>query len=89
MSEMSEHRVPMLGASWRRLEDPAHSRDPRVRALVAALAALPAPEPRPEFRAELRAQLVAIAPRIITESAGDTTPMVEIVPAKTKTKTKT
>jgi hypothetical protein len=89
MSEMSEHRVPMLGASWRRLEDPAHSRDPRVRALVAALATLPAPEPRPEFRAELRAQLVAIAPRIITESAGDTTPMVEIVPAKTMTKTET
>jgi hypothetical protein len=69
MSEMSEHRVPMLGASWRRSEDPTHSRDPRIRAVVGALAALPSPEPRAEFRAELRAQLVAIAPRVIGESA--------------------
>ncbi|MDT4942692.1 MAG: hypothetical protein QOJ34_2781 [Pseudonocardiales bacterium] len=66
---MSEHRVPMLGNSWRRYEDPARSRDPRVRALVGALATLPAPEPSAAFRAELRAQLVAIAPRIIAESA--------------------
>lgn len=65
---MSEHRVPMLGASWRRYEDPVRSRDPRIRELVGALATLPAPSPTPEFRAELRAQLVAIAPRIIGES---------------------
>ena len=69
MDEMSEHRVPMLGASWRRSEDPALSRDPRVRAVVGALATLPAPEPSDVFRAELRAQLVAIAPRIVAESA--------------------
>jgi hypothetical protein len=68
MSEMSEHRVSMLGASWRRFEDPTRSRDPRVRQLVAALGALPAPELRPEFRDELRAQLVAIAPRIVAEA---------------------
>jgi hypothetical protein len=66
---MSEHRVTMLGASWRRFEDPVRSRDPRVRAVVAGLAALPAADPRPEFRAELRAQLVAIAPRVVAESA--------------------
>jgi len=69
MNEMSEHRVPMLGASWRRSEDPALSRDPRIRAVVGALATLPSPEPSAVFRAELRAQLVAIAPRIIAESA--------------------
>jgi hypothetical protein len=80
MSEMSEHRVPMLGASWRRSEDPALSRDPRVRAVVSALATLPAPEPSELFRAELRAQLVAIAPRIIAESAPTTT-----APARTET----
>jgi len=79
MDEMSEHRVPMLGASWRRSEDPALSRDPRIRAVVGALAALPAPEPNSVFRAELRAQLVAIAPRIIAESA----------PAKAPTLTET
>lgn len=72
----------MLGASWRRFEDPATSRDPRVRELVAALATLPSPEPRPEFRAELRAQLVAIAPRVIAESAADATPFVDISPSK-------
>src|SRR4051812_36335513 len=75
MGEMSEHRVPMLGASWRRLEDPARSRDPRVRSLVSALATLPSPEPRAEFRAELRAQLVAIAPRIIAETTAPTVPL--------------
>ncbi len=75
MGEMSEHRVPMLGASWRRLEDPALSRDPRVRSLVSALATLPSPEPRAEFRAELRAQLVAIAPRIIGETTAPTVPL--------------
>jgi hypothetical protein len=69
MNEMSEHRVPMLGASWRRSEDPALSRDPRIRAVVGALATLPAPAPSEVFRAELRAQLVAIAPRVIAESA--------------------
>jgi Domain of unknown function (DUF5667) len=69
MNEMSEHRVPMLGASWRRSEDPALSRDPRIRAVVGALATLPGPGPNSVFRAELRAQLVAIAPRIIAESA--------------------
>jgi hypothetical protein len=79
---MSEHRVPMLGASWRRFEDPALSRDPRVRELVAALAAVPSPEPRAEFRAELRAQLVAIAPRVIAESAADTARFVEVAPSK-------
>jgi hypothetical protein len=83
---MSEHRVPMLGTSWRRYEDPVLSRDPRVRAVVAALATLPSPEPRPEFRAELRAQLVAIAPRIISESAeATTTPLIDIVPGKAPT----
>lgn len=82
---MSEHRVPMLGASWRRYEDPAHSRDPRVRAVVGALATLPSPEPRAEFRTELRAQLVAIAPRIIAESAAtETAPLPEIVPGREK-----
>jgi hypothetical protein len=74
MSEMSEHRVPMLGASWRRSEDPALSRDPRVRAVVSALATLPSPAPSDTFRAELRAQLVAIAPRIVAESAEAATP---------------
>jgi hypothetical protein len=68
MSGMAEHRVSMLGASWRRLEDPTRSHDPRVRAVVAALAAVPQPRPRPAFRAELRAQLVAITPRIVAES---------------------
>jgi hypothetical protein len=81
MSEMSEHRVPMLGASWRRSEDPALSRDPRVRAVVGALATLPAPELSSTFRAELRTQLVAIAPRIIAESAPTaTSPVTDIRP---------
>lgn len=70
----------MLGASWRRLEDPNHSRDPRVRAVVGALAALPAPELRADFRAELRAQLVAITPRIVAESGTGAAAMVDIVP---------
>ena len=87
---MSEHRVPMLGASWRRFEDPALSRDPRVRAVVGALATLPAPEPRAEFRAELRTQLVAIAPRIIAESAPAATPeLSDITPARTPAATPT
>jgi hypothetical protein len=75
MGEMSEHRVPMLGASWRRLEDPALSRDPRVRSLVSALATLPSPEPSADFRAELRAQLVAITPRIIGETTSPAVPL--------------
>jgi hypothetical protein len=83
MGEMSEHRVTMLGASWRRFEDPARSRDPRIRTLVAALATLPAPELRAEFRAELRTQLVAIAPRVIAETADATAPLLDIVPGET------
>jgi hypothetical protein len=79
MNEMSEHRVTMLGASWRRFEDPARSRDPRVRAVVGALATLPAAPPRAEFRAELRAQLVAITPRIVAESAEARTALLEPV----------
>jgi hypothetical protein len=78
MSEMSEHRVTMLGASWRHLEDPARSRDPRVRAVVSSLATLPGEAPRAEFRAELRAQLVAIAPRIVAESAGTRAGLTEV-----------
>jgi Domain of unknown function (DUF5667) len=80
MSYMSEHRVPMLGSTWRRYEDPVRSRDPRVRALVDALAALPAPAPRPQFRGELRAQLVAIAPRIVLEEPEPAGSMIDIVP---------
>src|SRR3954471_21067955 len=67
MTGMGEHRVPLLGSAWRRNDDPATSRDPRVRAVVGALATLPAPEMRAEFRAELRGQLVAITPRIVAE----------------------
>lgn len=82
---MSEHRVPMLGTSWRRYEDPVKSRDARVRAVVGALAQLPSPEPRPEFRSELRAQLVAIAPRVISENAPTaqaTAPLHAVDPTK-------
>ena len=79
---MSEHRVPMLGGAWRRMEDPARSRDPRVRAVVSALGTLPAPQLRAEFRDELRAQLVAITPRIVAEAA-ETEAMVDIVPRST------
>ena len=75
---MSEHRVPMLGASWRRFEDPVRSRDPRIRELVSALATLPAPAPSDAFRAELRAQLVAIAPRIIAESGDAPTAVIDV-----------
>jgi hypothetical protein len=82
MGEMSEHRVPMLGASWRRYEDPARSRDPRVRELVSALATLPAPAPSDTFRAELRAQLVAIAPRIIAESGDSTIELIDVAAAE-------
>src|SRR3954470_3111006 len=84
MTEMGEHRVPLLGSGWRRNDDPATSRDPRVRAVVGALATLPAPELRDDFRAELRAQLVAITPRIVKESA-ETGSMIDIVPARATT----
>ncbi len=61
---MAEHRVPMLGSSWRRYGEPSASSDPRIRALVGA-PARPSSRPamRADFRAELRAQLVAITPR--------------------------
>ena len=74
---MSEHRASMLGGSLRRYEDPARSSDPRIREIVAALATIePAPAPRAHFRAELRAQLVAVAPRIVQESATEELPAV-------------
>jgi hypothetical protein len=69
---MGEHRVPMLGAALRRRVDPAKSRDPQVRALVAALSTLEvAPPPRPDFRTELRAQLVAVTPRLVEEGKAE------------------
>lgn len=78
---MNEHRVPMLGAALRRRVDPARSRDPRVRELVAALGRLEvAPAPRPQFRAELRAQLVAVAPRLVAE--GEQTAPPRTAPVK-------
>jgi len=83
MTGMGEHRVPLLGAAWRRNDDPALSRDPRVRAVVGALATLPQPEMRAEFRTDLRAQLVAITPRIVAESA-ETRRMTDISPAATQ-----
>jgi len=65
---MAEHRPSMLGGPLLRYEDPARSRDPRIREIVAALATLePAPAPRAHFRAELRAQLVAVTPRLVNE----------------------
>jgi hypothetical protein len=67
----------MLGSlrSLRRFEDPALSRDPRVRAVLAGLATLEAPPARAHFRAELRAQLVAVAPRLVAEGvAGEAGP---------------
>jgi hypothetical protein len=73
---MAEHRVSMLGGPLRRYEDPAQSRDPRIRDIVAALATLePAPAPRAHFRAELRAQLVAVAPRLVAEPESETPPV--------------
>ncbi|WP_269442080.1 DUF5667 domain-containing protein [Jatrophihabitans cynanchi] len=67
---MAEHRVPLLGAALRRFEDPARSKDPQIRELVAALSSLePGPAPRAEFRAELREQLVAVTPRLVAEGS--------------------
>jgi len=75
---MAEHRASMLGGRLRRYEDPARSRDPRIREIVTALATLdPAPAPRAHFRAELRAQLVAVAPRLVAESATEELPAVK------------
>ena len=69
---MAEHRVPVLGAALRRFEDPARSKDPQIRDLVAALSTLePAPAPRAHFRAELREQLVAVAPRLVAEGPAE------------------
>jgi Domain of unknown function (DUF5667) len=80
-TSMSEHRVSMLGSSLRRTEDPEQSRDPHIRELVEALKSVDyAPAPDPDFRSELRAQLVAVAPRIIAESATDS----EAAPTKTR-----
>jgi hypothetical protein len=78
---MTTHRVPMLGSGLRRFEDPEQSTNPQIRALVAELRALPpdaiAPAPRAHFRAELRTQLVAVAPRIIAESAAESAATAE------------
>lgn len=82
---MGEHRVPLLGSGWRRNEDPARSRDPRVRAVVGALANVPAPEMDAAFRAELRAQLVAITPRIVAEGAPPRR-ATELAPAAPRTR---
>jgi hypothetical protein len=80
---MAEHRVSMLRSALRRRVDPALSRDPRVRAVVSSLATLPiAPAPDAAFRAELRAQLVAIAPRIVAESAAAPATTTRSTPAK-------
>lgn len=68
---MSSDRTPLI-ESLRRHPDPEHSTDPAVRAVIDALTELEiAPAPRAEFRAELRAQLVAVAPRVIDESAAE------------------
>ena len=73
---MAEHRVSMLGGPLRRYEDPARSRDPRIREIVTALATLePAPAPRAHFRAELRAQLVAVTPRLVAEPETEKAPV--------------
>ena len=74
---MAEHRGSMLGDTLRRFEDPARSRDPRIREIVAALATVePAPAPRAHFRAELRAQLVAVTPRLVAEAETEKLPVV-------------
>jgi hypothetical protein len=66
---MNRHRMSDLIGSLRRLPDPARWPDPVVRALVAQLGTVALPAPRPRFRSELRAQLVAIAPRLVSETA--------------------
>ena len=76
-STMSAHRVSVLRSALRRggrlrSDDPATSGDARVHAVVEALQRVDyAPAPSAHFRAELRTQLVAVAPRIIAESAAD------------------
>src|SRR3954447_13738346 len=80
MNEMSEHRVTMLGASWRRSGDPGRPRAPRGRAVVGALATLPAAPPRAEFRADLRAPLVAVTPRIVAHGTQARSALRESVP---------
>ena len=76
-STMNAHRVSVLRSALRRggrlrNTDPATSEDPRVHAVVEALRSVDyAPAPSPHFRAELRTQLVAVAPRIIAESAAE------------------
>lgn len=78
---MGEHRVSLLGLSLRRYEDPATSRDPKIRAIVTGLQTLDvAPAPRAHFRAELRAQLVAVAPRLIADGIATEGKMIDIVP---------
>jgi hypothetical protein len=80
-SPMTEHRVSLRSLTLRRYEDPARSRDPRVRAVVTGLRTLDvAPAPRAHFRAELRAQLVAVAPRLITDGIAAEDQMIDIVP---------
>lgn len=72
---MGEHRASVLSATLRRYEDPARSRDPRIRRIVAELTTLePAPAPRAHFRAELRSQLVAVAPRLVVEGVSPERP---------------
>jgi hypothetical protein len=81
---MTEHRVSLRSISLRRYEDPARSRDPRVRAVVAGLSTIDvAPPPRAHFRAELRAQLVAVAPRLIADGVAAEGQMIDIVPRPT------
>ena len=62
-------RFAMVNSPSRRFEDPESSTDPRIRALLDQLSALPTPSPDPTFRADLRIQLLALAPRLIAESA--------------------
>jgi uncharacterized protein DUF5667 len=66
---VSDRRAPVLDA-LRRHPDPADSTDPRIRSVVDSLGHLDiAPAPADRFRSELRAQLVAVAPRLVEESA--------------------
>lgn len=81
-------RSAMVNSPSRRFEDPESSTDPRIRALLDQLSALPAPSPDPTFRADLRIQLVALAPRLIAESA-TTQSAVEPAPDHTNVATLT